>query len=178
VTGNIFLVGLMGAGKTTVGKLIAKHLNRPFVDSDHEIEKRTGVNIPLIFELEGEAGFRTRETAVIEELTGQRNIVLATGGGAVLSQRNRDNLRRNGTVIYLRAKVEDLWQRTRHDKNRPLLQTADPQAKLKELFAQRDPLYCEIADIIVDSGAQSVHALVHQIEEQLKQLNAGTSITD
>jgi len=172
VTGNIFLVGLMGAGKTTVGKLIARHLNRPFVDSDHEIEKRTGVNIPLIFELEGEAGFRTRETAVIEELTGQRNIVLATGGGAILSQRNRDNLRRNGTVIYLRAKVEDLWQRTRHDKNRPLLQTADPQAKLRELFTLRDPLYCEIADIIVDSGAQSVHALVHQIEEQLKQLQS------
>jgi len=172
VTGNIFLIGLMGAGKTTVGKLIARHLNRPFVDSDHEIEKRTGVNIPLIFELEGEAGFRTREAAVIEELTGQKNIVLATGGGAILSRRNRDNLRRNGTVIYLRAKVEDLWQRTRHDKNRPLLQTAEPLAKLKELFTQRDPLYCEIADIIVDSGAQSVHALVHQIEEQLKQLES------
>jgi len=169
---NIFLVGLMGAGKTTVGKLIARHLNRPFIDSDHEIEKRTGVNIPLIFELEGEAGFRTREAAIIEELTGQRNIVLATGGGAILSPRNRDNLRRNGTVIYLRAKVGDLWQRTRHDKNRPLLQTADPQAKLKVLFAQREPLYCEIADIIVDSGAQSVHALVHQIEEQLKQLKS------
>jgi len=169
---NIFLVGLMGAGKTTVGKLIARHLNRPFIDSDHEIEKRTGVNIPLIFELEGEAGFRTREAAIIEELTGQRNIVLATGGGAILSPRNRDNLRRNGTVIYLRAKVGDLWQRTRHDKNRPLLQTADPQAKLKVLFAQRDPLYREIADIIVDSGAQSVHALVHQIEEQLKQITS------
>jgi shikimate kinase len=173
VTGNIFLIGLMGAGKTTVGKLIARHLNRPFIDSDHEIEKRTGVNIPLIFELEGEAGFRAREEVVIEELTGQKNFVLATGGGAILSRRNRDNLRRNGTVIYLRAKVEDLWQRTRHDKNRPLLQTADPLAKLKALFAQRDPLYCEIADIIVDSGAQSVHTLVHQIEEQLKQLNAG-----
>jgi shikimate kinase len=168
----------MGAGKTTIGKLIAKHLNRPFVDSDHEIERRTGVNIPLIFELEGEAGFRAREAAVIEELTRQRNIVLATGGGAVLSQLNRDNLSRNGTVIYLRAKVEDLWKRTRHDKNRPLLQTADPQAKLKELFAQRDPLYCEIADIIVDSGAQSIHALVHQIEEQLNQLDSGSSKPD
>jgi shikimate kinase len=178
VTGNIFLVGLMGAGKTTVGKLIAKHLDRPFFDSDHEIEKRTGVNIPLIFELEGEAGFRAREAAVIEELTAQRGIVLATGGGAILNPRNRDNLRLNGTVIYLRAKVENLWQRTRHDKNRPLLQTANPQAKLKELFEQRDPLYCEIADIIMDSGAQSVHALVHKIEEQLKQLDAGTSNTD
>lgn len=161
----------MGAGKTTVGKLLAKRLNKSFIDSDHEIERRTGVNIPLIFELEGEAGFRARETAIIEELVGQKNIVLATGGGAILSQQNRDNLSRHGAVIYLRARVEDLWQRTRHDKNRPLLQTADPQARLQELFAQRDPLYREIADIIMDSGAQSVYALVHQIEEQLKQLH-------
>lgn len=160
----------MGAGKTTIGKLLAKRLNMTFVDSDHEIERRTGVNIPLIFELEGEAGFRARESSVIEELTRQKNILLATGGGAVLNKQNRDNLSRNGTVIYLRARVEDLWQRTRHDKSRPLLQTADPQAKLKELFAQRDPLYREIADIIMDSGEQSVHALVHQIEEQLKRL--------
>lgn len=161
----------MGAGKTTVGRLLAKRLDKTFIDTDHEIEKRTGVNIPLIFELEGEAGFRARESAVIEELAQQQNIVLATGGGAVLSAQNRSNLRRNGTVIYLRAKVEDLWQRTRHDRNRPLLQTADPQAKLKELFAQRDPLYREVADIIVDSGAQSVHALVHLIEQQLKHLD-------
>lgn len=166
----------MGAGKTTVGKLLARHLNKVFIDSDHEIEKRTGVNIPLIFELEGEAGFRAREASVIEELSGQKNIVLATGGGAVLSQQNRDNLSRNGTVIYLRARVEDLWHRTRHDKNRPLLQTADPQARLQELFAQRDPLYRAIADIVMDSGAQSVHALVHQIEEQLKLLNASSRI--
>jgi shikimate kinase len=161
----------MGAGKTTVGKLLAKRLNKSFIDSDHEIEKRTGVNIPLIFELEGEAGFRAREAAIIEELVGQKNIVLATGGGAILSQQNRDNLSRNGAVIYLRARVEDLWQRTRHDKNRPLLQTANPQARLQELFTQRDPLYREIADIIMDSGTQSVHALVQQIEEQLKQLH-------
>lgn len=173
MTGNIFLVGLMGAGKTTVGKLLAKRLDKTFIDSDHEIEKRTGVNIPLIFELEGEAGFRARESAVIEDLTQQQNIVLATGGGAVLNPQNRSCLRRNGTVIYLRAKAEDLWQRTRHDKNRPLLQTADPQAKLKELFAQRDPLYREVADIIVDSGAQSVHALVHLIEQQLKHIADG-----
>lgn len=165
----------MGAGKTTVGKLIAKRLNKTFIDSDHEIERRTGVNIPLIFELEGEAGFRAREAAIIEELTQQENLVLATGGGAVLNPQNRENLRRNGTVIYLRAKVEDLWQRTRHDKNRPLLQTADPRGKLKELFAQRDPLYQEVADIIVDSGEQSVHALVHHIEEQLKHLDAAST---
>lgn len=167
VTGNIFLVGLMGAGKTTVGKLLAKRLNKIFIDSDHEIEKRTGVNIPLIFELEGEAGFRSREAAVIQELTAHPGIVLATGGGAVLNPQNRDNLRRNGTVIYLRAKVEDLWQRTRHDKNRPLLQTSDPLGKLRELFAQRDPLYRETADIVVDSGSQSLHALIHQIEDRL-----------
>ncbi len=171
MTGNIFLVGLMGAGKTTVGKQLAKRLRKTFIDTDHEIEKRTGVRIPLIFELEGEAGFRSREAAVIEEFSGQHDIVLATGGGAILSQQNRDNLSRNGTVIYLRAKVEDLWQRTRHDKNRPLLQTSDPQAKLKELYAQRDPLYREIADITMDSGIQSVQALVHQIEEQLKRLD-------
>lgn len=168
----------MGAGKTTVGKLLARRLNMTFVDSDHEIERRTGVNIPLIFELEGEAGFRARESSVIEELTRQKNIVLATGGGAVLNKQNRDNLSRNGTVIYLRARVEDLWQRTRHDRNRPLLQTADPQAKLKELFAQRDPLYREIADIIMDSGEQSVHALVHQIEEQLKHLQDNATKTN
>lgn len=157
----------MGAGKTTVGKLLAKRLNKTFIDSDHEIERRTGVNIPLIFELEGEAGFRSRETAVIQELAAQSGIVLATGGGAVLNPQNRDNLRRNGTVIYLRAKVEDLWQRTRHDKNRPLLQTTDPLGKLRELFAERDPLYREVADIVVDSGSQSLHALIHQLEEQL-----------
>lgn len=172
------MVGLMGAGKTTVGKLLARRLNMTFVDSDHEIERRTGVNIPLIFELEGEAGFRARESSVIEELTRQKNIVLATGGGAVLNKQNRDNLSRNGTVIYLRARVEDLWQRTRHDRNRPLLQTADPQARLKELFAQRDPLYREIADIIMDSGDQSVHALVHQIEEQLKHFQDNATKTN
>lgn len=169
MTGNIFLVGLMGAGKTTVGKLLAKHLHKTFVDSDHEIEKRTGVHIPLIFELEGEAGFRAREAAMIAELTAMTDIVLATGGGAVLEPQNRDNLRRNGTVVYLHAKVRDLWQRTRHDKSRPLLQTADPQAKLNELFLQRDPLYRDVADIIIDTGDQSAHALVHQLEEIIKQ---------
>lgn len=168
MAGNIFLVGLMGAGKTTVGKLLARHLKKTFLDSDHEIEKRTGANIPLIFELEGEAGFRAREAAMIEELTQLRDIVLATGGGAVLNERNRENLRKHGTVVYLRAKVEDLWQRTRHDRNRPLLQTADPLARLRELYAQRDPLYRECADIIMDTGDQSVHGLVRQLEQKLR----------
>jgi len=169
--GNIFLVGLMGAGKTTVGKLLAKHLGKTFYDSDHEIERRTGVNIPLIFDIEGEAGFRTREQAMIEELAGKQDIVLATGGGAVLSPYNRETLHSQGTVVYLRASVDDLWLRTRHDRGRPLLQTADPQARLADLFQQRDPLYREVAHITVDTSRQSVQSLVHQLEQKLAQLD-------
>jgi len=169
--GNIFLVGLMGAGKTTVGKLLAKHLGKTFYDSDHEIERRTGVNIPLIFDIEGEAGFRSRERAMIEELACIQDIVLATGGGAVLSPQNRETLHSHGTVVYLRASVDDLWLRTRHDRGRPLLQTADPQARLAELFQQRDPLYREVAHITVDTSRQSVQNLVHQLEEKLEQLD-------
>lgn len=167
--GNIFFVGLMGAGKTTVGRSIAKHLDKAFYDSDQEIEKRTGVNIPLIFELEGEAGFRRRETAVIEELTAMHDIVLATGGGAVLNPENRKNLKAHGTVIYLRASVHDLWQRTRNDKHRPLLQGGDAKTKLEKLFAERDPLYREVASLIIDTGGQPVHQLVSHIEQKLKQ---------
>lgn len=167
MAGNIFFVGLMGAGKTTVGRILARHLNKTFYDSDHEIERRTGVNIPLIFELEGEAGFRRREAAIINELTHKRNIVLASGGGAVLLPENRDNLRHNGTVIYLRANIEELWLRTHNDKNRPLLQTADPHARLQQLFAERDPLYMEVASIIIDTGGQPVANIVHHIEQKL-----------
>lgn len=168
MTGNIFLVGLMGAGKTTVGKLLAKRLGKSFYDSDHEIESRTGVNIPVIFELEGEPGFRKRETAVLAELTQQRDIVLATGGGAVLAKQNRECLSQNGLVVYLRANVEELWHRTRNDKSRPLLQTDDPHGKLQRLFGERDPLYREIADIIIDTGEQPVGVIVHELEESLK----------
>lgn len=168
-TGNIFLVGLMGAGKTTIGRQLAKSQDKDFLDSDHEIESRTGVNIPTIFELEGEGGFRLREQAMIDELTQRGDIVLATGGGAVLNEQNRANLHSRGLVVYLRATITDLLARTRHDKNRPLLQTADPQKKLEELFAQRDPLYREIADIIVDTGQQSVPQLVRQLEKKLQE---------
>lgn len=168
---NIFLVGLMGAGKTTVGKLLAKHLHKTFYDSDHEIERRTGVNIPLIFDIEGEDGFRSRERTVIDDLSQKGDIILATGGGAVLHPETRENLKNRGTVIYLRANVEDLWQRTRHDRNRPLLQTDDPHAKLAQLFEQRDPLYHEVADIIMDTSKQSVQSLVHDLEEKLKHLD-------
>lgn len=173
MTGNIFFVGLMGAGKTTVGKLLAKRLGKTFYDSDHEIETRTGVNIPVIFELEGEVGFRKRETAAIEELTAMHDIVLATGGGAVLSKQNRENLSQHGTVVYLRATVTELWHRTKNDKNRPLLQTDDPRAKLEKLYTERDPLYREIADIVIDTGDQSVGSIVQHLAEILnKHANA------
>lgn len=168
---NIFLVGLMGAGKTTVGKLLAKHLHKIFYDSDHEIERRTGVNIPLIFDIEGEDGFRSRERIVIDDLSQKGDIVLATGGGAVLNPETRENLKNRGIVVYLRANVEELWQRTRHDRNRPLLQTDDPHAKLTQLFEQRDPLYREVADIIMDTSKQSVQSLVHDLEEKLKHID-------
>ncbi len=167
---NLFLVGLMGAGKTTVGKLLAKHLGKQFIDSDHEIERRTGVKVHLIFELEGEAGFRAREGAIIEELTQQENIVLATGGGAILQAENREALHNRGTVIYLRANVEDLWRRTRHDKSRPLLQTENPRARLQQLLSQRDPLYRETAHLVVDTGEQNVQKLLRHLEIELARL--------
>lgn len=172
VTGNIFLVGLMGAGKTTVGRLLARHLNKTFIDADQELEARTGVRIPVIFELEGEEGFRRREADLLRELVTRRDIVLATGGGAVLRPENRAALAGNGIVIYLQANVDDLWARTRHDRNRPLLQTADPRAKLAQLLNERDPLYREIADIIVTSGPHSVHQVVREIEQKLAALGA------
>jgi shikimate kinase len=176
VPGSVFLVGLMGAGKTSVGRTLAKRLRRAFYDMDQEIERSTGVKIPLIFEIEGEAGFRARESKVLAELVQRKDIVLATGGGAVLSEPNRRLLAEHGTVIYLRAAPRDLWQRTRHDRNRPLLQTDDPLAKLQELFEQRDPLYREIADVVVDTGSQSVGLLTHQLELRLMRLTAGPEI--
>lgn len=166
---NIFLIGLMGAGKTSVGKLLARRLGKTFYDSDHEIERTTGVRIPVIFEIEGEAGFRSRETRMLAELASAPNVVLATGGGAVLAEENRQLLTSHGTVVYLRAAPHDLWQRTRHDRNRPLLQTANPLAKLTELFSERDALYREIADVIVDTGNQSVSSLAHRLEQRLAQ---------
>ena len=168
--GNIFLVGLMGAGKTSVGKLLARRLCKTFCDCDHEIERATGVRIPLIFEIEGEAGFRARERKMLAELAERSDIVLATGGGAVLSEHNRSVLARHGTVVYLRAAPQDLWHRTRHDRSRPLLQTPNPLARLSELFDERDPLYREIADLIIDTGNQSVSALAHRLEQKLAQL--------
>jgi shikimate kinase len=168
IPGNIFLVGMMGAGKTSVGRVLAKRLNKVFYDSDHVIEERTGVKIPVIFEIEGEPGFRHRESSVIAELTMMDDVVIATGGGVVLARENRENLRARGTVVYLRASVKDLLNRTRHDKNRPLLQTADPRARLNELFEMRDPLYREVAHVTVDTGSQSLTTLVNRLHHVLE----------
>jgi shikimate kinase len=167
-SGNLILVGMMGSGKTTMGRALAKHLGKVFVDSDEEIIKRTGVTVPHIFDVEGEAGFRLRETAAIRDVVGRDNMVLATGGGAVLEEQNRAMLQQNGIVIYLKASVHDLWQRTRHDRNRPLLQTKDPHAKLNELFRQRDPLYQQVSDIVVQSGKQSAHALMLHLADEIE----------
>ena len=167
IPGSLFLTGPMGAGKSTIGRQLSKRLNMEFHDSDHEIEARTGVDIPLIFELEGEAGFRKREQAIIEELTRIPDIILATGGGAILDPENRRNLSTRGRVIYLHASVNQQLKRTRRDRNRPLLQTADPRARLEELMAIRDPLYREIADIIIETDGKRVRDVVRQIIQQL-----------
>jgi len=176
IPGNIFLVGPMGAGKTSVGRLLAKHFDKTFYDCDHEIERHTGVTIPVIFDIEGEAGFRTREAAVLRELAALHDIVLATGGGVVVREENRRVLKQNGTVVYLRAALDDLWQRTRHDRNRPLLQTADPRAKLEQLYVQRDPLYQEVATLVVDTGNQSLRNFAHKLEQRLREHFRSTAI--
>lgn len=165
--GSLYLVGLMGAGKSTVGRLLARRLKLRFLDCDDEIERRCGVKIPLIFEIEGEPGFRAREEQVLAELTELRGIVLATGGGAVLSAENRRRLAERGTVIYLRARPEDLYARVRHDRNRPLLATGDPLRRLRELHAERDPLYASIADVAIDTGRQTVQALARDLITKL-----------
>lgn len=168
LSGNLILIGMMGSGKSTVGRALAKQTGKVFIDSDAEIQHRTGVSIPHIFDVEGEAGFRQRETLAIEDVLQGNNIVLATGGGAILSEFNRTLLQSRGTVIYLQASVYDLWQRTRHDKNRPLLQTHNPHAKLAELFEQRDALYQQTADVIIQTGKQSVHSLTLHLIEKLE----------
>jgi shikimate kinase / 3-dehydroquinate synthase len=160
----------MGAGKTTIGRILARKLGMRFIDSDHEIEARTGASIPWIFEIEGEQSFRRREAEVIRDLSAQQGIVLATGGGAVLSAENRACLKTAGVVIYLRANVSSILVRTAHDKNRPLLQTADPRKKLEELTAQREPLYREIADLVIDTGRPNVQSMVQTILVQLAEL--------
>lgn len=166
---NIYLVGMMGAGKTTIGRHLAKRLKLRFVDCDHEIEARSGVKIPVIFEVEGESGFRRRESQMIEELTREDGIVLATGGGAVLSDENRRRLARTGFVVYLSATPSALYERTRHDKNRPLLRVEDPMARISALYEQRDPLYRSVADLIIEGNRQSPFSVVRLLEKRIKE---------
>ena len=170
ISGNIFLIGPMGAGKSTVGRQLAKALGRDFYDSDKEIEKRTGVSISWIFEMEGEAGFRVREQKVIDELTEKKNIVLATGGGAVLAEENRRTLRSRGHVVYLAASVDQLYHRTAKDKTRPLLQADNPKQQIEDLLAKRDPLYRDVADIELRTGEQSIQHVVADLIKELENL--------
>ena len=166
---NIILVGLMGAGKSTIGRNLAKSLGKDFYDSDRVIEERTGVDIATIFEIEGEQGFRDREEQVIAELCEQNNIVLATGGGSVLREVNRKNMSKRGQVVYLRTSAELLYSRIRHDKKRPLMQTDNPLSTLKKLLDDREPYYLEVSDTVVMTGKQKVAVLVRRVEEALKQ---------
>lgn len=163
----VFLVGMMGAGKTTVGRRLARRLGWSFVDSDRELEARLGVPVATVFELEGEEGFRRREAALIDELSRRPGRVLATGGGAVVTPANRAVLHERGRVVYLRASVGDLWHRLRRDTARPLLRTADPRARIEALVAARDPLYREVAHLVVDTGRQPVDAVVGAILRRL-----------
>lgn len=165
---SIFLVGPMGVGKTTIGRQLANLFDYEFVDSDREIEQRTGASIPWIFDMEGEEGFRRREQTVIDELTARMGIVLATGGGAVIKPENRDCLKQRGIVVYLKAELDELLVRTRNDKNRPLLQTKNPRARLQALIEEREPWYLEVADIVFDTQQQNIRSAAKNLQRQLQ----------
>jgi shikimate kinase len=171
---NIYLVGMMGAGKTTLGKSLAQRLRREFVDTDRVLVERTGVPVATIFEIEGEDGFRRRESAVLAEICAGDQCVVATGGGVVLAEGNRILMRESGTVVYLRARVESLWERTRHDSTRPLLATPDPRERLQQLLVERDALYRDAAHVIVETGAQSASTLVNRVMNALREHEAAT----
>ena len=168
---NIFLVGLMGAGKSTVGRLLARRLSKRFVDTDHEIEKRNGVTIPVIFEIEGEDGFRRREQEVLADLAQEQGLVLSTGGGIVLRPENREALRNPSFVVYLNARPELLAERTKHDRSRPLLNVEDPLARLRQLHAVRDPLYREVAHAIVETGRGAPQQVVQAILSEMMRID-------
>ncbi|MCW8903490.1 MULTISPECIES: shikimate kinase AroK [Sedimenticola] len=165
---NIFLIGPMGAGKSTIGRQVASLLGLDFDDTDHEIQRRTGVDIPTIFDYEGEEGFRKRESAVIDDLTQRGSLVLATGGGSILNPDNRRNLSSRGFVVYLYCSPEQQYERTLRDRSRPLLQTEDPLGTLQALMAERDPLYRETADIVVTSEKRSASAVANEIVRKLR----------
>ena len=164
----VILVGMMGAGKTTIGRGLAKVTGRDFIDLDHAIEARCGVSIPHIFEVEGEEGFRKRETQLLDEYSQQPGIVLATGGGAVLAPENRHMLCERGVVIYLRANADELYRRVAKDRNRPLLHTPNPRERVAQLLALRAPLYEEVADITFDTGTLPVNQAAHALVQLLK----------
>ena len=168
---GIFLVGPMGAGKSTIGRCLADRLGRVFCDSDHEIERRTGASVPLIFAVEGEAGFRRWEALVLEDLVARPNVVLATGGGAVLAPHNRELLKAHGTTVYLHADPHTLWERVRRDRHRPLLQTEDPEARVAALLREREPIYREVADLIVDTDRRPPHVAARVIACGLKRIS-------
>lgn len=167
---NLFLIGPMGAGKSTIGRHLAELLNKDFRDSDSEIEKRTGAGIPLIFEIEGETGFRARESSILDDLTRLSNTVLATGGGAVLSEDNRKILRERGVVVYLHAPLETLLQRTRRDRHRPLLQTADRRRTLEDILKAREPVYRQAADMVIETSHRSPVSVAREIVRKLESL--------
>ena len=164
---------MMGAGKTTVGRELAKRLNLRFADCDHELIARTGVSVPTIFEIEGEAGFRRRESQLLAELLACQDIVIATGGGIVLDPANRALLSERGTIIYLNTPPQVLWERVRRDRNRPLLQVENPRARIEELYQQRDPLYRAVADIVIDGERGSCTSMVNRIERALAERVGG-----
>jgi len=169
---NIFLIGPMGAGKSTIGRHLAEFLGKDFQDTDHEIEKRTGASIPLIFEIEGETGFRNRESSVLNDLTNKSNLVLATGGGVVLSVDNRRTLHNRGVVVYLHAPLETLLQRTRRDRHRPLLQTTDRRRTMEEILKAREPIYRLTADMVIETAHRSPVSVAREIARKLEALQS------
>ena len=169
-TKNIFLIGLMGSGKTTIGRILSKTLNKKFYDSDHVVEEKTGVKVPLIFEYEGEVGFRKREESVLKDLVCHKDIILATGGGVILSKNNCKLLADNGHVVYLKSNCEDLVARMAGDQSRPLLQEGDLKKTLESLFEFRDPMYASISDYIIETAGKRAKEVSYEIESFIKKL--------
>lgn len=175
---NIFLIGPMGAGKSTIGRLLAQTLKRPFIDSDHEIERRCGADIPWIFDIEGETGFRDRESAIIDELTQRQGIVLATGGGAILRPENRHYLQQRGLVILLDVTVRQQLERTRRDQSRPLLQTENPRARLEALRKERNPLYRKTAHLVLQTDRRPPRQVMLDLRQRIQQHLNHTTATN
>lgn len=169
---NLYLIGPMGVGKSTIGRMLAAALDRPFFDSDREIEAVTGADIPWIFDVEGEAGFRVREERMIDTLTLREGIVMATGGGAILSAQSRSHLKSRGTVVYLKASIAQQFERTSKDRNRPLLQTTDPLSRIRELMKVREPLYNETSHITVETSRRGPRTVVTEILRRLREYEA------